>query len=53
MKEIWKSKAPSKAFFLAWEASKCKVPTEVMPKRRNFNLANRCAMSLEEEESVD
>ena len=26
---------------------------EVMLKQRNFNLANRCAMCLEEEESVD
>jgi len=31
-KAIWKSKAPIKACFLAWEASKGKVPMEVMLK---------------------
>ena len=50
---IWKSKAPLKACFLAWAATKVKVPTEEMLKRRNFKLASRCPMCLREEESVD
>ena len=49
-KAIWKSKAPMKGCFLTWVASKAKVPTENMHKRRNFNLTSRCAMCLEEEE---
>ena len=32
-KEIWRSKAPMKACFLAWAASKGKVPTEVMLRK--------------------
>ena len=52
-KAIWKSKALTKASFLAWVAPTGKVPTEIMLKRKNFNLANRCAMCLEEEESID
>jgi len=52
-KASWKSKAPMKACFLAWTTSKGKVPTEVALKKRNFNLVSRCAMCLEEEESVD
>jgi len=52
-KEIWKSKAPSKVCFLAWAASKGKVPTEIMLKRRIFSLASRCALCLNEEESID
>ena len=38
---ILKSEAPTKACFLAWAASKGKVPIEDMLKRRNFNLASR------------
>ena len=49
-KAIWKSKAPTKACFLAWVTSKGKVPTEVVLKRRHFNLASSYAMCLEEEE---
>ena len=52
-KAIWKSEAPTKACFLAWVASKGKVATEIMLKRRNFKLASSCALPLEEEESVD
>jgi len=52
-KAIWKSKAPLKACFLAWAASKGKVPTEIALTRRKFNLASKCAMCLEEEELVD
>ena len=51
--DIWKSRTPTKACFLAWAASKGKVPTEVFLKRRNFNLASRCAMCLGEEELID
>jgi len=51
-KEIWKSKAPVKACFLAWAASKGKIPAEIMLKKRNFNLASRCALCLKEE-SID
>ena len=43
---IWKFKSPTKACFLAWAASKGKVPTEVTLKRRNFNLASRCQCAL-------
>ena len=46
VKAIWKSKAPTKACFLAWGASKGNVPMEIMLRRRNFNLASRCAMCL-------
>ena len=53
VKAIWKSKAPTKACFLVWAASKGKVPTEIMLKRRNFSLASRCVMCFHEEESVD
>jgi len=35
---IWRSEAPLKACFLAWAATKGKVPTEEMLKRRNFKL---------------
>ena len=35
-KVIWKPKAPTKACFIAWAATKGKVPTEDMLKRRNF-----------------
>jgi len=35
-KEIWKSKAPTKACFLAWVASKGKVPIEVMPEKETL-----------------
>ena len=52
-KDIWKSRAPTKACCIAWAASKGKVPTEVFLKRRNFNLASRCAMCLGEEELID
>jgi len=53
-KAIWKLKAPTKAScFLALAASKGKVATKVMLKRRNFNLASRSAVCLEEEDSVD
>jgi len=45
-KAICKSKAPMKACFPAWAASKRKIPTEVMFKRRNFNLGSRCACAL-------
>ena len=34
VKEIRKSKAPTKACFFAWAASKGKVPTEVMRKKK-------------------
>jgi len=42
--EIWKSKAPTKACFLACAASKGKVLMEVMLKRIKFNLATMGAM---------
>jgi len=44
-KEIWKSKAPTKACFLAWATSKGEVPTDIMLKKRNFILASRCFVS--------
>jgi len=53
LKEIWKSKAPTKTYFLASVTFKGKVPTEVMLKKRNFYLASRCPMCLEDEESID
>jgi len=46
-KAIWESKAAMKACFFAWAASKGKVPTEIMLKRRNYNLAGKFAMCLE------
>ena len=49
---IWRSKAPTKACFLAWAAIKEKVPTQDMLKRRNFNLASRCPMCRQEEETL-
>ena len=52
-KAIWKSKASTKACFLAWVASKGKVPMKGILKKRNCNLASRCAMYLKEEVSVD
>jgi len=42
-----------KACFLAWAAFKGKVHTEVMLKERNFNLASRYAMCLEEEDLIN
>ena len=50
---IWRSKAPTKVCFLAWADTKGKVPTEDILKRRNFNLANRCPMCRQEEETAD
>ena len=50
---IWRSKAPTKACFLAWAITKGKVPTEDMLKRRNFNLASKCPMCGHEEETAD
>ena len=50
---IWRSKTPTKACFLAWATTKGKVPTEDMVKRRNFNLASRCPICRQEEETVD
>ena len=53
LKEIWKSKAPTKTYFLASVTFKGKVPTEVMLKKRNLNLASRCPMCLDKDESID
>jgi len=53
VKAIWKSKAATKACFLVLAATKGKVPTEIMLKRRNFSLDSRCVMCFHEEESVD
>ena len=40
--------------FAFWHGqTKGKVRTENMLKRRNFNLASRCPMCCQEEESVD
>ena len=49
---IWRSKAPPKICFLAWATAKEKVPTEDFLKRRNFYWPSKCALCLEEEESV-
>jgi len=48
-KAIWKSKAPMKAGFLLWAASKGTIAVDDMLRRRNFNLSSGCAMCLEEE----
>jgi len=50
---IRRSKALIEACFLAWAATKGKVPTEEMLKQRNFKLASRCPMCLQEEQSVN
>ena len=50
---FWKSKAPTKVCFFAWEATIGKIPTDDMLKRRNFGGPSRCSMCLEEEETVD
>ena len=50
---MWRSKVPTKAWFLAWATTKGKVHTEDMLKRRNFNLASRCSMCRQEEETID
>jgi len=50
---ISRSKASTKACFLAWAATKGKVPTKYMLKRRNFNLGGRCLMCRQEEASID
>ena len=42
-----------KLVFLAWAASKGKIPMEDKLKRRNFSGPSRCSLCLEEEESVD
>ena len=52
-KAIWKSKAPTKVWFLAWAATKGRIPMKVVLKRRNFKLASGCSMCFVEEESVD
>ena len=52
-KAISKAKAPPKVCFLAWVATKGKVPIEDMVQRRNFKLASICSMRLEGEVSVD
>ena len=41
-----------KLVFLTWAATKGKVPTEDVLKRRNFNLASRCPMCGQEDETV-
>ena len=50
---IRRSKAPTKDCFLAWAATKGKVPKEDMLNRRNFKLAGGCPMCRQMEESVD
>jgi len=40
-------------FIHGMAASKGKVPTEIMIKRRNFSSASRCVMCFHEEELVD
>ena len=51
-KSIWNSRVPTKGCFLAWAASKCKIPMEDKLKRRNFSGPSRCSLCLEVE-SVD
>jgi len=45
---IQRSKAPTKACFLAYATAMREVPIEDMLKRRNFNLTGRCPMCLQE-----
>lgn len=47
---IWKSKASAKAWFLAWLATKGKIPMFGKLKRINFKLAGAYSASFKEEQ---
>jgi len=49
---IWRSKVPPKSLLFCLAANKAKVPAEDFLKRRNCYGPSRCALCLEEEESV-
>ena len=49
LNDLLKLDFPAKA--LAWAATKGKIPTEDMLKRRNFKLGTRPSMCLDREES--
>ena len=50
---IWKSSAPPKVAFFAWEVSWGKVLILDQLQRRGYFLANRCFLCLYEVETVD
>ena len=50
-KLIWKSWAPTKVGFYAWEASKGRILTLNQLKRRGKALANKCFLCVKEEET--
>ena len=50
---IWSTFVPTKVGFFAWEASWGKVLTQDQLKRRGWNLANRCPLCCDEEETIN
>ena len=50
---IWKSWAPVRVGFFAWEAPWNRVLTTDQLKRRGWNMPNRCFLCKEEEETND
>ena len=50
---IWSTFVPTKVGFFAWEASWGKVLTQNQLKRRGWNLANRCPLCCDEEETIN
>ena len=50
---IWSPCVPTKVGFFAWEASLGKVLTQDQLKRRGWNLANRCPLCCDEEETIN
>lgn len=52
-KVVWKSKAPSRVAFFAWEASQEAILTGDKLRARKRIYVNRCFMCKEDEESVN
>ncbi|RVW80825.1 putative ribonuclease H protein [Vitis vinifera] len=50
---IWSTFVPTKVGFFAWEASWGKVLTQNQLKRRGWNLANKCPLCCDEEETIN
>ena len=50
---IWRSWAPMRVSFFAWEASWNRILTIEQLKRRDWNMSNRCYLCKVEEETSD
>lgn len=52
VRHIWKSQVPLKVCFFAWCLMRERILTQENLKRRGFELASRCVLCGEEEESI-